>query len=92
MTRLKDNADYKVVEERELPQRKGLRRDQVIFFDKLAQAGVDCFLQQMQLYRSFGAPKLRPIKHRRAQGDHRGCRSIWNSQTERLPTLVLRAP
>jgi hypothetical protein len=38
VTRLKDNADYEVVEERELPQRKGLRRDQVIFFYKLAQA------------------------------------------------------
>jgi len=32
VTRLKDNADYAVVEEREIPQRKGLLRDQVIFF------------------------------------------------------------
>ena len=32
VTRLKDNADYAVVEERAIPQRKGVRRDQVIFF------------------------------------------------------------
>jgi DDE family transposase/uncharacterized protein DUF4372 len=50
VTRLKDNADYGVVEERELPQRKGLRRDQVIFFYKLAQAGVDCFFRRVEYY------------------------------------------
>ena len=32
MTRMKDNADYGVVEERELPARPGgVRRDEVIF-------------------------------------------------------------
>jgi hypothetical protein len=50
VTRLKDNADYAVVEERELPQRKGLRRDQVIFFYKLAQAGVECFFRRAEYY------------------------------------------
>jgi IS4 transposase len=50
VTRLKDNADYGVVEERELPQRKGLRRDQVIFFYKLAQAGADCFFRRVEYY------------------------------------------
>jgi hypothetical protein len=50
VTRLKDNADYAVVEERELPQRKGLRRDQVIFFYKLAQAGVECFFRRVEYY------------------------------------------
>jgi len=50
LTRLKDNADYGVVEQRELPQRKGLRRDQVIFFYKLAQAGVDCFFRRVEYY------------------------------------------
>jgi hypothetical protein len=50
VTRLKDNADYEVVEERELPQRKGLRRDQVIFLYKLAQAGVDCFFRRVEYY------------------------------------------
>jgi hypothetical protein len=32
VTRLKDKADYGLVEERELPRRKGVLRDQVIFF------------------------------------------------------------
>ena len=50
VTRLKDNADYKVVEERELPQRKGLWRDQVIFFYKLAQAGQECFFRRIEYY------------------------------------------
>ena len=38
VTRLKDNAYYALVEEREIPQRKGVRRDQFIFFYKLARA------------------------------------------------------
>jgi len=50
VTRLKDNADYAVVEEREIPQRKGVRRDQVIFFYKLAQAGVDCYFRRVEYY------------------------------------------
>ena len=48
VTRLKDNADYEVVEERPLPQRKGLLRDQVIFFYQLAKAGVDCFFRRIE--------------------------------------------
>jgi hypothetical protein len=50
VTRLKDNADYAVVEEREIPQRKGVRRDQVIFFYKLARTGVDCFFRRVEYY------------------------------------------
>jgi Transposase DDE domain/Domain of unknown function (DUF4372) len=50
VTRLKDNADYAVVEEREIPQRRGVRRDQIIFFYKLAQAGVDCFFRRVEYY------------------------------------------
>jgi len=50
VTRLKENADYAVVEEREIPQRKGVRRDQVIFFYKLAQAGVECFFRRVEYY------------------------------------------
>jgi hypothetical protein len=34
VTRLQDNADYGVVEERERPRRKGVLRDPVIFFYK----------------------------------------------------------
>jgi hypothetical protein len=50
VTRLKDNADYGVVEERVLPQRKGLRRDQIIFFYKLAEVGVECFFRRVEYY------------------------------------------
>jgi IS4 transposase len=50
VTRLKDNADYEVVEEREIPQRKGLQRDQVIFFYKLAQAGRECFFRRIEYW------------------------------------------
>jgi hypothetical protein len=50
VTRLKDNADYGVVQEREIPQRKGLRRDQVIFFYKLAQAGTECFFRRIEYW------------------------------------------
>jgi Transposase DDE domain/Domain of unknown function (DUF4372) len=50
VTRLKDNADYAMVEEREIPQRRGVRRDQIIFFYKLAQAGVDCFFRRVEYY------------------------------------------
>jgi hypothetical protein len=39
VTRLKENADYGVVEELAVSQRRGVRRDQVIFFYQLAQAG-----------------------------------------------------
>ena len=51
VTRLKDNADYSVIEERKLPQRKGLQRDQVIFFYKLAKAGEEeCFYRRVEYY------------------------------------------
>jgi hypothetical protein len=50
VTRLKDKADYEVVEEREIPQRKGLQRDQVIFFYKLAQAGRECFFRRIEYW------------------------------------------
>ena len=48
VTRLKDNADYKVLEERDIPKRKGLLRDQVIFFYKLAETGVDCWFRRIE--------------------------------------------
>jgi hypothetical protein len=50
VTRLKDNADYAVVEERELTQRRGVLRDQVIFFYKLAKAGQECFFRRVEFY------------------------------------------
>jgi hypothetical protein len=50
VTRLKENADYGVVEERPLPHRQGVRRDQVIFFYKLAQAGLDAYFRRIEFY------------------------------------------
>jgi Transposase DDE domain/Domain of unknown function (DUF4372) len=50
VTRLKDNADHGVVEAREIPQRKGVRRDQIIFFYKLAQRGMDCFFRRVEYF------------------------------------------
>jgi hypothetical protein len=32
VTRLKENADYGVVEKREIPQRRGVLRDEVVYF------------------------------------------------------------
>jgi hypothetical protein len=50
VTRLKENADYGVVEKREVPQRRGVLRDEVIFFYKLAQAGRDAFFRRIEFY------------------------------------------
>jgi hypothetical protein len=50
VTRMKDNADYLVIENRDLPQRKGLRRDQVICFTKQAGAGRECFFRRIEFY------------------------------------------
>ena len=50
VTRMKENADYGVVEKRELPNRRGLLRDEVIFFFKLVEEGVDCFFRRIEFY------------------------------------------
>ena len=50
VTRMKDNADYVVIEDRELPRRKGLLRDQVICFTKQAGAGRECFFRRIEFY------------------------------------------
>src|SRR6201988_1219906 len=50
VTRMKENADYDVVEKRELPNRRGVQRDEGIFFFKLAQAGVECFFRRIEFY------------------------------------------
>jgi IS4 transposase len=44
------NADYGVVEELPVPQRRGVWRDQVIFFYKLAQAGIDAYFRRIEFY------------------------------------------
>jgi hypothetical protein len=50
VTRLKDNADYIVLEERELPQRKGLLRDQVICFYQQARDGNEGYFRRIEFY------------------------------------------
>jgi hypothetical protein len=50
VTRLKENADYGVVEELAIPQRRGVRRDQVIFFYQLAQAGINAYFRRIEFY------------------------------------------
>src|SRR5664279_6550307 len=45
VTRMKDNADYMVLQERELPRRKGLLRDQVICFYQQARDGEECYFR-----------------------------------------------
>jgi hypothetical protein len=51
VTRMKDNADYAVVEKRPLPQRPGgVRRDEVIFLYKLEKQGADCFLRRIEYW------------------------------------------
>jgi DDE family transposase/uncharacterized protein DUF4372 len=50
VTRLKDNADYGVVEEREVLRRKGVLRDQVVFLYQLGRAGKECFFRRVEFW------------------------------------------
>jgi hypothetical protein len=50
VTRMKGNADYIVVEERELPHRKGLLRDQVVGFYRQARDGEECYFRRIEFY------------------------------------------
>jgi Transposase DDE domain/Domain of unknown function (DUF4372) len=50
VTRLKENADYGVVEKREIPQRRDVLRDEVVFFYKLAQAGQEAYFRRIEFY------------------------------------------
>ena len=50
VTRLKENAAYGVVEDFAVPHRRGVRRDQVIFFYQLAQAGIDAYFRRIEFY------------------------------------------
>lgn len=53
VTRMKENTDYQVLEDRALPQRKGLLKDQVIFLYKQAkeaQPGSECFFRRIEYY------------------------------------------
>ena len=43
-------TDYGVVQELAVPQRRGVLRDQVIFFHKLAQSGIDAYFRRIEFY------------------------------------------
>jgi len=51
VTRMKDNADYGVVERRPVPERGPVQRDEIIFLYKLARAGGrDLFLRRIEVW------------------------------------------
>ena len=50
VTRLKENADYEVVEERPVPANGSVRKDEVIFLVKQAAEGKDCFLRRIEVW------------------------------------------
>jgi hypothetical protein len=50
VTRLKDNADYVVLEDRELPRRRGVISDQVICFYQQARDGQESYFRRIEFY------------------------------------------
>jgi hypothetical protein len=50
VTRLKENADYGVVEKREVPKGRDVRRDEVVFFYKLEQESKEVFYRRIEFY------------------------------------------
>jgi hypothetical protein len=51
VTRLKENADYGVVERRPVPERSAVRRDEIIFLYKPARGGnLDLFLRRIEVW------------------------------------------
>jgi hypothetical protein len=50
VTRLKDKADYEVVEQRAVPASGDVRKDEVIFLFKLEADGKDCFLRRVEVW------------------------------------------
>jgi hypothetical protein len=51
VTRLKDNADYGVVERRPTPEGSAVRRDEIIFLYKVARSGrYDLFLRRIEVW------------------------------------------
>lgn len=50
VTRLKDNADYEVVEKRPVPEKGQVRKDEVIFLFQLGEEAKDCFLRRIEVW------------------------------------------
>lgn len=82
VTRMKDNADYGVLERRAVPERGSVRRDEIIFLYKVARQGArDLFLRRIEVWdqeqqrtlvfltnhRSFAASTIAAIYRQRWQ-------------------------
>ena len=50
VSRLKDNADYQVVEKRGVPEKGNVLKDEVIALFKLAAEGKDCWLRRIEVW------------------------------------------
>jgi hypothetical protein len=50
VTRLKDKADYEVMEKRAVPEKGKVLKDEVIVLMKLAAAGQQCFLRRIEVW------------------------------------------
>ena len=50
VTRLKDKADYAVMEKREVPEKGNVLKDEVIVLMKLAAEGQECFLRRIEVW------------------------------------------
>jgi len=50
VTRLKDKADYAVMEKREVPEKGKVLKDEVIVLLKLAAEGPECFLRRIEVW------------------------------------------
>jgi hypothetical protein len=50
VTRLKDKADYEVMEKREVPEKGNVLNDEVIVLMKLPAGGQDCFLRRIEVW------------------------------------------
>lgn len=57
VTRLKDNADYGLIEERAVPLNRSVVRDQIIFFHKLARQDRPCFFRLVEIETSDSVPR-----------------------------------
>ena len=82
VTRMKDNADYGVVERRPVPEHGAVRRDEIIFLYKATRSGnYDLFLRRIEVWdetqqrtlvfltnhRGFAASTIAAIYHQRWQ-------------------------
>jgi hypothetical protein len=50
VTRMKENADYIVVEERAVPDKGAVRKDEIIVLSRQAAEGTECFLRRIEVW------------------------------------------